>query len=54
MRTRGLENQNYQVTVWASKDFQKVDVTNILLQNVSQEFQEEERKEFSDEPGVRN
>lgn len=40
--------------VWASKDFRKVVVTNMLLQNVSQEFQEEESKEFSDEPGVRN
>lgn len=54
MRTWGLENQNYQATVWASKDFHKVDVTNMLLQNVSQEFQDEESKEFFDEPGVRN
>lgn len=54
MRTGGLENQNYQVTAWAVKDFHKADVTSILLQTVSQEFQDEETKEFSDEPGVRN
>ena len=53
-RTGGLGSENYQVTAWASKDFHKADVTNILLQNVSQEFHDEETKEFSDEPGVRN